>query len=131
MRWRPHSRQFRRTPDLADLLHDAAGGTPGSIWVGGVAAPIALALYSLSIFISGTASMIGGRPTRIVEYSGTPAICLGICWLGVAIVAHAHWFWSWREWAHGYAQLGKLCGMALAVGAFVGFVGTAFVRALV
>ncbi len=121
-------RRLNENRNLLDLAEGLAGGHPGSLFttigLGGFAA-VALAMYGLMCVLAQEATFIGSRPVKIVRYSGTPAVCLGVAYVAVAVFMHSHFMWSSSERFHVLGQLGKLLSatvVATAIGYLVYYV---------
>lgn len=105
--------------DIADVLDSCTSGGKFSLWAYGVVSSSAIALYGLSCVATQTAKFIGHRPVRIVEYSGSQAVALGLSYISAAVFLHCHFCWSEHEKYHGYAAIGKVVSLLGAVAGMV------------
>jgi len=98
------------------------GGT-FPVWAYGIVCSGAIALYGVSCVVTQSALFVGGRRSfrsfLFVEYTGNPAVALGLSYIAAAVFLHCHFCWSEHEKYHGYAALGK---MGALVGVVAGIV---------
>jgi len=120
-------RRLQNIFDLAENLSDVASGDRVLAWVVGIAGAVALGIYGVICVAGQTATLVGGRPVRVVEYAGSAAVALGITYMSVACFMHCHFFWSHSQRFHGYAQIGKLAALAGIVGGTGYFIVQVFV----
>jgi hypothetical protein len=90
-------------------------GRPGSIrrgprWLGGVALPIALAVYGAACIITQQGMIPGGgrgnwfsKVQHYLSVAGTAAISLGIVCIALAVLVH--WAYYWRNYGRTVAMI--------------------------
>jgi hypothetical protein len=87
--------------------------SPQAKWGGGVMAPIALAIYGISVLVTGEATLRGGRYGGSLELWDFDAQLWGVGLLAGAVALHAMLFWRHHPRLGSYAQL--VAGAALMV----------------
>lgn len=103
-------------PQRVEELSHSAEGNLIALWAWGVVAALLIAAYGAYCLVVGEATFIGTRPLRIVQCTGTPAMCIGVALIAVACFMHLHFVWSHHERYWGLAALGKtICAAALAM----------------
>jgi hypothetical protein len=97
-------------------------------WAIGVIAALALAVYGSICIYTQSATWVGGDDLDLalghvpqMHCQGAGAVALGIAFVATASLLHCHFFWSWRERFHGYAQLGKLLSLVGIAGGMIYF----------
>jgi hypothetical protein len=90
-------------------------------WAIGVIGALALAVYGLISVVTQSAMWFGGDEAPPIHCQGASAVALGIACIATASLLHCHFFWSWRERFHGYAQPGKVLSLVGAAGSIIYF----------
>jgi hypothetical protein len=97
-------------------------------WAIGVIAALALAIYGSLCIYERSATMwglgsdfdLGSGPS--VHCHGASAIGIGVTWVAIAGFLHFHFFWSWRQKFHAFAQVGKLLSLVGIAGGMLCFI---------
>ena len=53
---------------------------------------------------------------------GASAVAIGVTFVAISSLLHFHFFWSWRQKFHGYAQLGKVLSLLGMAGGIIYFI---------
>lgn len=85
-------------------------------WIVGVLVPLAMIAFGISAVVTQHAT-IGRRGA--VALTGTNATAIGVAWIGLALFLHCHYFWGNLLDNHWLAEVGKIVGMAAAVGGLI------------
>ena len=84
-------------------------------WFWGVAVPVVLAVYALSVLVTGE-GILPGRGGRLV-LNGLDAMVYGVGLLGVSSFLHWHFFWGNTRKLAQYSPLGRLIAAVVVVAA--------------
>jgi hypothetical protein len=118
---------YRGLFDVTDDWADTTDARPFGRWMYGVVLAAIVAVYAVSVLVTGRASLPSRHGTNFFfEYHGLPATALGTVYLSIAVFMHLHYFWTASPRFWGYAQLGKM----LAAAAIIIGIGVFFLAAL-
>jgi len=106
---------YQTEVDLADRLSDMPPQSFWCKWFGGVAVPLAIAVYAISCCARQHAVMVGSwRGT--LELNGSTAIAFGLAWLSGAAFLHFHYFWGNLRQLGIFSNPGKVLSLLCLLG---------------
>jgi hypothetical protein len=115
--------------DVASDLSGPPTGGPVEAWLFGVVLAWPLILYGLVCVITRHAWFLSLRvkglpppPGIFHEWVGSPAMVLGLVYIGVGLFAHFRWFWSIHRTLYRYYEIGQLGSLVVLVTALVWWV---------